>query len=185
MHSFLIVRISRSITGCSTGLPYGSTEKHPDCHRRGLLVKDAYFLPEQGQLLPDSIVLLLETDARVPAIGGPTAGVRKREVGQGDCVEHSRADPTRPLFRQRYPGARALDESWWRTTSVAGPSENRLELLRNDLLENGVVRPAGNIRDRPQQAGSPWIPYICLVYFRHPKTSRERGSSMGRTLEER
>ena len=48
----------------------------------------------------------------------------------------------------------ALDESWWRTTSVAGPSEKRLELLRNDLVENGLVRSTGSVRGRGGASGS-------------------------------
>ena len=47
-----------------------------------------------------------------------------------------------------------LDESWWRTTSVAGSDEKRLELLRDYLVKNGLVRPAGSVRGRGATSGS-------------------------------
>ncbi len=48
----------------------------------------------------------------------------------------------------------SLDEARWRATAVAGPSEKRLELLRDDLVQDCFVCPAGSVDARGDASGS-------------------------------
>jgi hypothetical protein len=49
-------------------------------------VLDAHLLLEKSQLLMESFVLGLESDASVPAVGGPAACVGQGEVGQREIA---------------------------------------------------------------------------------------------------
>ena len=74
--------------------------------RRNLLntaILDALLLDQQGDLLAESIILLLESDPGVEAVRSPASGECKREVGKGDRVENGGSDMFRPAFRQREP----------------------------------------------------------------------------------
>jgi hypothetical protein len=73
-------------------------------------VFNSHLLLEQSQLLPESVVLLLEADAGVPTVCCPTACIGKREVCQGDSVQDSGANPARPLLGQGNPGASGIAE---------------------------------------------------------------------------
>lgn len=67
------------------------------CHAR---VLDAELFQQEAVLLPETVGFLLQTDAGVPAIGGPAAGDGQGGVGQGDGVHDGGANPPRPAVRQ-------------------------------------------------------------------------------------
>ena len=57
-------------------------------------------LLEQAELLAEAVVLGLEPDARVPAVGRPAAGGGQSYLGQRDGVDGGRSDVLRPTSRQ-------------------------------------------------------------------------------------
>jgi hypothetical protein len=48
----------------------------------------------------------------------------------------------------------SLDEPWRGAAAVAGPGEKRLELFRDDVVENGLVRPARSVGVRECASGT-------------------------------
>jgi hypothetical protein len=66
--------------------PLGWDTQHPG-------VLDAHLFNEEGDLLPESVLFLLEPDTCVPVINGPASGVGQREPGERGRVDDT-ADRT-------------------------------------------------------------------------------------------
>ena len=77
---------------------------------------DSELFGQEGQLLPQPMVLLLESHAGVPAIGGPAPGMGQGELCERNGVDDAGSDTTRPALGRGIRGGR--EESTMKTSET-------------------------------------------------------------------